>query len=156
MAKDPVESGDLGFSPGGSAGESTEVAYLNREVNVLVFGAEGSEGVLGSAELQDEEHGLKVVASPEGADRGWGKLTIQPKNTAPGIWTNSAETVADDVAVDPNAQGDSNRDGYGTFRPVAEAGNTMAVGFAVWERSFADQAGNYSRMVEHSTVTTSR
>ena len=29
------------------------------------------------------------------------------------------------------------------------------VGFAIWQRSFAEQAGNYGRMVEHSTIASS-
>jgi len=146
--EDPETDEGLGFSPGGSAGDPTKVAVLNREVNVLVFGAEGSEGVLGSADLQDEDYGLKVVATPEGGDRGWAQLTIDPKNTAPGLWSVGSDAPDDGDNVDPNAT-----NGFGEITDLAQPDNTMAIGFAVWERSFADQAGNYSRMVEHSTVS---
>ncbi|WP_435219468.1 hypothetical protein [Luminiphilus sp. nBUS_07] len=145
---DPVSQDGLGFSPGGSAGDPTEVAYLNREVNVLVFGAADSDGVLGSAELQSEEYGLKVVATPDGGDRGWAQLTIDPLNAAPGLWSVGTDAPDDNEDVDPNAT-----NGFGEITDLPVAGHTMAIGFAVWERSFADQAGNYSRMVEHSTIT---
>ena len=148
--EDPTVDSELGFSPGGSAGEPAVEATLNREVNVLVFGPEGSEGVLGSADLQDEDYGLMVVASPAGGDRGWAQLTIDPKNTAPGLWSVGADAPGDDENVDPNAT-----NGFGEITDLAVADNTMAIGFAVWERSFADQAGNYSRMVEHSTISSS-
>ena len=149
--EDPVSTDGLGFSPGGSAGDPTQLAYLRREVNVLVFGAEGSDGVLGSAELQSKEadtYGLKVVASPEGGDRGWAQLTIEPENAAPGLWAVGTDAPNDGADVDPNAT-----NGFGEITDLAVPNNTMAIGFAVWERSFADQAGNYSRMVEHSTTS---
>ena len=149
--EDPTVDSELGFSPGGSAGEPAVEATLNREVNVLVFGPEGSEGVLGSADLQDEDYGLMVVASPEGGDRGWAQLTIDPKNTAPGLWSVGTDAPDDDADVDPNAT-----NGFGgTTDLVGSADHTIAIGFAVWERSFAEQAGNYSRMVEHSTTSSS-
>jgi len=148
--EDPTVDSELGFSPGGSAGEPAVEATLNREVNVLVFGPEGSEGVLGSADLQDEDYGLMVVASPEGGDRGWAQLTIDPKNTAPGLWSVGVDAPADDANVDPNAT-----NGFGEMNDMAGADQTIAVGFAVWERSFAEQAGNYSRMVEHTTTSSS-
>ena len=148
--EDPVTNDGLGFSPGGSAGAPTKEITLNREVNVMVFGAEGSEGVLGSADLQDEDYGLMVVATPEGGDRGWAELTIDPKNAAPGLWSVGVDAPDDDEDVDPNAT-----NGFGEITDLAVADNTMAIGFAVWERSFADQAGNYSRMVEHSTISSS-
>ena len=139
--EDPVSTDGLGFSPGGSAGDPTQLAYLRREVNVLVFGAEGSDGVLGSAELQSKEadtYGLKVVASPEGGDRGWAQLTIEPENAAPGLWAVGTDAPNDGADVDPNAT-----NGFGEITDLAVPNNTMAIGFAVWERSFADQAGNY-------------
>jgi hypothetical protein len=36
------------------------------------------------------------------------------------------------------------------------ADHTSVVGFAIWERQFEGQAGNYGRMVEHSTVSSAR
>ena len=45
-------------------------------------------------------------------------------------------------------------DGWGYF--VDSFTDTVAVvGFAAWERSFADQAGNYGRAIEHSTISSS-
>ena len=41
------------------------------------------------------------------------------------------------------------------FCCFAVSGKIAVVGFAVWQRSFAEQAGNYGRMVEHSTVASS-
>ena len=40
----------------------------------------------------------------------------------------------------------------GTFTAMTDADDTAVVGFAVWQRTFADQAGNYGRMIEHSTI----
>ena len=39
------------------------------------------------------------------------------------------------------------------FTAVDDATDVAVVGFAVWQRSFAAQAGNYGRMIEHSTIT---
>ena len=38
---------------------------------------------------------------------------------------------------------------------ATDASDVGVVGFAIWQRSFAEQAGNYGRMVEHSTIASS-
>ncbi|MDG0992402.1 MAG: hypothetical protein P8O15_07740, partial [Luminiphilus sp.] len=82
--------------------------------------------------------------------KGWGELQIEPVNSSPKLWSVGAlGTLTDDANVAPN----SYANGFGEFEDVWP--NTPAVGFAVWERNFADQAGNYGRLVEHSTVVSS-
>lgn len=145
--QDPEIETDLGFSPGGNAGDPTVAAYLKREVNVLTF---NDGDVLGSANSQEEDLGLMVNVQVEGADRGWAELTIDPVNGAPEIWF-AANPGADDDDIDPNVdEGAANA--WGNFRPVA-TDHTAVIGFAAWERSFADQAGNYGRAIEHSTIS---
>jgi hypothetical protein len=140
----PVDP-DLGFSPGGNAGTppgekiTVELPY---EVNVIDFGAEDAPSALVSD--------LKLtVTPPDGYDRGWGRLDIEPDDgNGEGIaaWQLQGAVDGDDILP-----------GYGRtgFTGTAElnADNVAVVGFAVWQRSFAAQAGNYGRMVEHSTIT---
>jgi hypothetical protein len=146
--QDPEVETDLGFSPGGNAGDPTVAAYLKREVNVLTF---NDGDVLGSAESQEEDLGLMVNVTVEGADRGWAELTIDSTNPSPEIWF-AANPGADDDDIDPNVdEGDANS--WGNFRPVDDDRFTAVIGFAAWERSFADQAGNYGRAIEHSTIS---
>jgi hypothetical protein len=143
---------DLGFSPGGSAGTPADTFVLNREVNVIMF---NDGNVLGTADLQDEDLGLGFVVnvSDEGSppNRGWSALVIEEVADEM-IW--SPEDLAFGTDIDPNDDGDGDRDGWGYFEDSFT--NTVAVvGFAAWERSFADQAGNYGRAIEHSTVSSS-
>jgi hypothetical protein len=143
---------DLGFSPGGSAGTPADTFVLNREVNVIMF---NDGNVLGTADLQDEDLGLGFVVNVSGegnpSDRGWSALIIEEVADEM-IW--SPEDLAFGTDIDPNDNDDSDRDGWGYF--VDSFTDTVAVvGFAAWERSFADQAGNYGRAIEHSTVSSS-
>jgi hypothetical protein len=143
----PTGSDDLGFSPGGSAGEAPDTYVLNREVNVISF----NEGdVLGTAADQDEDLGLGFTVTVADADRGWGEMDIISSNASPSRWSAGLPTSAG--VIDPNDNSDGQKDGWGSFTPVAVAGDTMVVGFAAWERSFADQAGNYGRAIEHSST----
>ena len=131
---------ELGFSPGGSSGDPADpdiTVILPNEVNVIDFG----EADAPSALVSD----LKLTATVEGGDRGWGRLDIQPVNTAPQRW--SIAGVQDDGNI--NVTGPD----VGTFTNVVDATDVAVVGFAVWQRSFAAQAGNYGRIVEHSTIT---
>jgi hypothetical protein len=135
---------DLGFSPGGVAGTEPDeptVIPLPYEVNVIAFnGGDDTD----SAVMSD----LKLtVEVPGDSDRGWGRLDIVSSNAAPERWNLSGVDGAD---VQPTA--DTLADGTWT---ATDAGNVAVVGFAVWQRSFAEQAGNYGRMVEHSTVNSS-
>ena len=143
----------LGFSPAGEGTAASPRNYLLREVNVISF-QDGD--VLGSAALQDEDFGLRVVVSGMDATKGWGALEIQsdPLNGAPDRWTPDLED--DDAPIGVNTDEASDGDNWGGFTPVEDAEATMAVGFAAWERSFADQAGNYGRAIEHSTVSSRR
>ena len=134
----------LGFSPAGEGTAASPRNYLLREVNVMSF-QDGD--VLGSADLQDEDYGLRVVVSGMDAVKGWGALEIESTNTDPELWFPGA-VVADDDAIGVNLEGSI----WGGFLDVRDADATMAVGFAAWERSFADQAGNYGRAIEHTTV----
>jgi len=143
----PQSSDDLGFSPGGTAGEAPDTYVLAREVNVISFN-EGN--VLGTAADQSDDLGLGFTVTAEGADRGWGEMAIVPVNTTPSRWAPGAPSAAG--VIDPNDNSDGAKDGWGSFVAVADADDTMAVGFAAWERSFADQAGNYGRAIEHSTT----
>lgn len=143
---------DLGFSPGGSAGTPADTFVLNREVNVIMF---NDGNVLGTADLQDEDLGLGFVVnvSDEGSppNRGWSALVIEEVADEM-IWSPEVQAFGTDI--DPNDDGDGDRDGWGSFGDSFT--NTVAVvGFAAWERSFADQAGNYGRAIEHSTVSSS-
>ena len=135
------ENPDLGFSPGGSSGDPADPdinVLLPNEVNVIAFGADGAD----SAVMSD----LKLtVTPPEGYDRGWARLDIESTNAAPAVWNIGAVADGADVLPVDGANGG--------FTPVADPTDTAVVGFAIWQRSFADQAGNYGRMVEHSTIT---
>jgi len=140
----PAEDPDLGFSPGGSSGDPADpdvTVVLPYEVNVIAFGdAESTTAVMSNLKLS--------VTPPETSDRGWGRLDIQPKNTSPMIWNVGAtDTLKDGGNVGgagPNV---------GSFVANDDATDVGVVGFAVWQRSFAAQAGNYGRMIEHSTIT---
>jgi hypothetical protein len=137
---------ELGFSPGGSAGDPTQLAVLNREVNVISW---NGMSVLNTADTQEEDLGLGVNVDVPDADRGWAELTIVPQTAAGGTWSL---TGVDDGNVLP-ATADVPAGG---FTPVATPWHTSAVGFAIWERQFEGQAGNYGRMVEHSTISSAR
>ena len=133
------EDPELGFSPGGSSGDPADpdvTVTLPNEVNVIDFG----EADAPSALVSD----LKLTVTPTGADRGWGRLDIEPVNAAPARW-NLTGTDDDNVTVPANLN-------VGTFT-ATEATDVAVVGFAAWQRSFAAHAGNYGRMVEHSTIT---
>ena len=137
----PVEEADpeLGFSPGGSSGDPADpdvTVTLPNEVNVIDFG----EADAPSALVSD----LKLTVTPTGADRGWGRLDIEPVNAAPERW-NLTGTDDDNVTVPADLDS-------GTFT-ATEATDVAVVGFAAWQRSFAAQAGNYGRLIEHSTIT---
>jgi len=137
------EDPDLGFSPGGSSGDPADpdvTVTLPNEVNVIDFGAADAPSALVSD--------LKLtVTPPAGSDRGWARLAIQPVNAAPERWNIAA---GGGLVDDGNLGGDG--PDVGTF--TATDGTRVAVvGFAAWQRSFAAQAGNYGRMVEHSTIT---
>jgi hypothetical protein len=140
----PVEPEDeLGFSPGGASGtepDAPTTIFLPNEVNVISFGAEGdASAVMSNVQL--------TITPPATADRGWGRLDIQSSENAPEIW-NLVGGV-DDGDVDFLSQGLMS----GGFSAIADATDVPVVGFAVWQRSFAAQAGNYGRMIEHSTIT---
>lgn len=141
---------DLGFSPGGSAGTPADEFNLNREVNVIMF----NEGeVLGTANLQDEDLGLGFVVAVDGADRGWARLNIEEEDDEM-LWTPPIG-LDSGTDIDPNDNADGDKDGWGSFQDSGT--DTVAVvGFAAWERSFADQAGNYGRAIEHSTISSAR
>ena len=140
---------DLGFSPGGSAGTPADTFSLNREVNVIMF---NDASVLGTADLQDEDLGLGFVVTVDGADRGWAELVIEEVADEM-LWF--PEDQATGTNIDPNDDTDADKDGWGGF--VDSGADTVAVvGFAAWERSFADQAGNYGRAIEHSTISSAR
>lgn len=137
---------ELGFSPGGSAGDPTQNAVLNREVNVISWNDNSS---LNTAASQTETLGLGVAVSvPGDADRGWGQLTIDPATAAVGT-VDFGGIVNDDADLTP-ALGST-----AATNPVARAPDTAVAAIAVWQRSFAEQAGNYGRIVEHSTVVSS-
>lgn len=139
---------DLGFSPGGSAGDPTQTALLLREVNVISWNDKSS---LNTAASQDEDLGLGVtVEVPGDADRGWAQLTIDPRTAAQGTW-NPNGVVDDDEDLIPSVGNTA----IGNVAPVATPWHTAVVGVAVWERQFGDQAGNYGRIVEHSTISSS-
>jgi len=137
---------ELGFSPGGSAGDPTQLAILNREVNVISW---NGMSVLNTADTQEEDLGLGVNVDVPDADRGWAELTIVPLTAAGSTWSL---TGTDDANVLPDAAGVP----AGTLTAVGDPTHTSAVGFAIWERQFEGQAGNYGRMVEHSTISSAR
>ena len=100
--------------------------------------------------MLDEALGQGVnVTVPDDADRGWGQLTIDPATAAVGT-VDFGALVADDADLTPDAGS------VAPTNPVADATHTAAIGIAVWERSFAAQAGNYGRAVEHSTISSVR
>jgi len=142
----PPEDPDLGFSPGGSSGDPADpdvTVVLPYEVNVIAFGdAESTTAVMSNLKLS--------VTPPETSDRGWGRLDIQPKNTSPMIWNIDATDT--DTSADGGNVGGAGPD-VGSFVANGDATDVGVVGFAVWQRSFAAQAGNYGRMIEHSTIT---
>jgi len=149
--KDPSVTPDapeLGFSPGGSASDPDAkpvVATLAREVNVISF---NGASVLGTSAEQGEDLGLGVAVTVEGADRGWAQLDIVPTAGAEIFLLGSGTAITDGGNILP-----ADRDG--DFTGVDDTGATAVVGMAVWQRSFAGQAGNYGRAIEHSTVVSS-
>ena len=141
---------ELGFSPSGNSGEPSDpdiTVVLPNEVNVIAFGdADSSTAVMSDLKLS--------VTPPEGSDRGWGRLDIQSSNDTPMRWNL---TGTDDGNVDPVFSAANmviGASGIGTFT-ATDASDVGVVGFAIWQRSFAEQAGNYGRMVEHSTIASS-
>jgi len=137
--KEP-EDPDLGFSPGGSSGDPADPdvrVTLPNEVNVIAFGdADSTTAVMSNLKLS--------ITPPATSDRGWGRLDIQPLEDAPEVWTLTG-TDGEDVAATMGVSSAG-------FSAVADASDVAVVGFAVWQRSFAAQAGNYGRMIEHSTI----
>ena len=143
----PVEPDDeLGFSPGGSTGTEPDdptTIFLPNEVNVISFGAEGAaSAVMSNVQL--------TITPPATSDRGWGRLDIQSSNAAPELWRLS--NGVDDADVPSTAGVVQDDDDWGLTNPT----DVPVVGFAVWQRSFAAQAGNYGRMIEHSTINSAR
>jgi hypothetical protein len=141
--KEP-EDPDLGFSPGGSSGDPADPdvrVTLPNEVNVIAFGdADSATAVMSNLKLS--------ITPPATSDRGWGRLDIQSGATvAPQLWTITG-TDDDNVSADLG----TSEAGFPGTTPVA-ADDIAVVGFAIWQRSFAAQAGNYGRMIEHSTIT---
>ena len=136
------EDPDLGFSPGGSSGDPADPdvsVLLPYEVNVIAFGdADETTAVMSDLKLS--------VTPPATSDRGWARLDIQSTNATPQRWNL---TGTDDDNVQPGASLDQ---GSWTATDASDVG---VVGFAVWQRSFAEQAGNYGRMIEHSTIASS-
>ena len=88
-----------------------------------------------------------TVEVPGDSDRGWGRLDIVSSNASPERWTL---TAADGADITPTATNLNDGDWTAT-----DGGNVAVVGFAVWQRSFAEQAGNYGRIIEHSTINSS-
>jgi hypothetical protein len=149
------EDDELGFSPGGTSGDPTDPIGLDREVNVIRF---NDGDVLGTAAEQDDLLGLGItVTVPGTADRGWGMLNINTSgNYYQGykhlIWSPGQPATGN--IIQPNDASEGIVDGWGALlEPVENYDHTAVVGFAAWERSFADQAGNYGRAVEHSTIS---
>jgi len=141
--KEP-EDPDLGFSPGGSSGDPADpdiTVTLPNEVNVIAFGdADSTTAIMSNLKLS--------VTPPATSDRGWGRLDIQSgAKVAPTLW-NLTGTDDGDVA---SSLGISET-GF-TGNAAVAADDIAVVGFAIWQRSFAAQAGNYGRMIEHSTIT---
>ena len=90
---------------------------------------------------------LKLSVTPPATSvNGWARLDIQSTNAAPQRWNL---TGTDDDNVQPGASLDP---GSWTATDASDVG---VVGFALWQRSFAEQAGNYGRMIEHSTIASS-
>ena len=137
----PPEDDELGFSPNGSTGDPADPdikVTLPYEVNVIAFGdADSATAVMSDLKLS--------VTPPATGDRGWGRLDIQSTNATPARW-NLTGTDDDNV-------GGTGPD-VGTWT-ATDATDVGVVGFAVWQRTFAEQAGNYGRMVEHSTINSS-
>jgi hypothetical protein len=137
--KEP-EDPDLGFSPGGSSGDPADpdvTVTLPHEVNVIAFGdADSATAVMSNLKLS--------VTPPATSDRGWGRLDIESSEDAPELWTLTG-TDGENVAA---TEGVSSAG----FSAADDPSDVAVVGFAIWQRSFAAQAGNYGRMIEHSTV----
>ena len=134
---------DLGFSPGGGTDSPTPDdvdVILANEVNVIDFGEEGAASALDSD--------LKLTVTSPDADRGWGRLDIvaNPNNPTPQIWGPGARDDESNVIPTDGGVG-------GVWTDLDDSDDVAVVGFAVWQRSFAAQAGNYGRIVEHSTIT---
>ena len=119
---------------------------LMNEVNVIAFGGEdATTAVMSNLKLE--------VDVGDAVDRGWGRLDIVSSNATPMLWSL---TGTDDGDVDAAAAGLDAGVLLGApsaFTAVDDATDVAVVGFALWERSFAAQAGNYGRMIEHSTIT---
>ena len=143
-----TENPDLGFSPSGEGDTPAGKLYIEHEVNVMSF---KERSVLSSRSIaEDDGVGFSVGATAE-ADKGWGRLQIVPVNTAPSLWFPDNTALADDGNVPVRTAGDTGVWGGFVDMLGGSKDRTIAIGFAAWERSFADQAGNYGRAIEHTT-----
>ena len=91
------------------------------------------------------------VTPPEGSDRGWGRLDIRVIKCC----IRALEPVGDAVPMTATVDWSSLAGAWVVGLRTTDATDVGVVGFAVWQRSFAEQAGNYGRMVEHSTIASS-
>ena len=137
----PPEDEELGFSPNGSTGDPADPdikVTLPYEVNVIAFGdADSATAVMSDLKLS--------VTPPAAGDRGWGRLDIESTNASPARWNLTGTDDGNVTTTGPIA-------GSWTATDASDVG---VVGFAIWQRTFAEQAGNYGRMVEHSTIASS-
>ena len=141
-----IPEDELGFSPGGTSGDPDDPdvnVLLPNEVNVIAFGSADADSAVMS--------NVKLTVTPPSEDRGWGRLDIESTNDMPMIWNVGVADAAG--AVDGGNLVPGVTGATGAFGAVGDATDTAVVGFAVWQRTFADQAGNYGRMIEHSTIT---
>ena len=121
--------GGLNFSPS----PAPDAAYLEDEVNVITW---GGEDVLAS------EHITNVNPAEAGIDAPYGWASLSVSAADPSDLGNQWCDVA---------AGDQ---GGNTCLMTSVSGPTPMVGFAAWERTFADDRDrNYGRIVDHSFVT---
>ena len=137
--------GGLNFSPS----PAPDAAFLDNEVNVVTWG--GKE-VLNSKFATNVNPAEAGIASPV----GWASLAVDGKS-GPSVDNATGNPQANawcDVAAGPvNGGGDlASLDGFCDMYEVDSV--VPMVGFAVWERTFAEDTDrNYGRTVEHSFTT---
>jgi hypothetical protein len=134
--------GGLNFSPS----PAPDTTYLDYEVNVIEWGATGS--VLNSSYTTRVDPAENQISEPY----GWASLEVSAKTgPAQGVLGAGNHGWCDVAAGPDNAGGSGYASADGACDMYSVSGPVPMVGFAAWDRTFAEDSDrNYGRIVEHS------
>ncbi|MEH6518543.1 MAG: hypothetical protein V7742_17840 [Halioglobus sp.] len=126
--------GGLVISP--QTTDQPDTALLPNEVNVI----EWTDGT--NAPVLDSAYATVFNVAGLGSPNGWAQLSVTSDPTA-GKTKGIYQPVLGDAALNLDP-----------FLPVADSGASVPiVGFAAWERSFADNAAaSYGRIIDHAYI----